>query len=40
MDMGFEKVKDLLPGTLVNTSVAKEHEGEIEREIRVVKERG
>ena len=39
MDMEFEKVRDLLPMTEVNTTAAREHVGEIERGIRLLKER-
>jgi hypothetical protein len=39
MDMEFEKLRDLLPNVALNTTAAQEHEGEIERKIRVIKER-
>ena len=39
MDMDFEKLRDKLPNVTLNTTVAQEHVGEIERKIRVVKER-
>jgi hypothetical protein len=39
MDMEFEKLKDLLPSIALNTTAAREHVGEIERKIRVIKER-
>jgi hypothetical protein len=39
MDMEFEKIVDLLPNVTVNTMAAREHLGEIERKIRVIKER-
>ena len=39
MDMEFEKLVDLLPNVTVNTMAAREHVGEIERKIRVIKER-
>ena len=39
MDMEFDKVKPLLPHVIVNTSAAREHVGEVERKIRVIKER-
>jgi hypothetical protein len=39
MDMEFEKLKDLLPRITLNTTAAREHVGEIERKIRVIKER-
>ena len=39
MDMEFEKLKDKLPNVILNTTAAQEHVGEIERKIRVVKER-
>ena len=40
MDGEFEKVKQHMPKILCNTTAAKEHVTEEEREIRVVKERG
>ena len=39
MDMEFEVLKDLLPNITLNTTAAREHVGEIERKIRVIKER-
>jgi hypothetical protein len=39
MDMEFEKLVDLLPNVTINTTAAQEHVGEIERKIRVIKER-
>jgi hypothetical protein len=39
MDMEFEKLKDVLPNITINTMAAKEHVGEIERKIQVIKER-
>jgi hypothetical protein len=39
MDMEFEKLKDLLPNIALNTMAVLEHMGEIERKIRVMKER-
>jgi hypothetical protein len=39
MDMEFEKLKDLLPNIVLNTTAAQEHVGETERKIRVIKER-
>ena len=39
MDMEFEKVKDLVPLVEVNTTVAREHVGLIERKIRHLKEK-
>ncbi len=38
--MEFEKLKDMLPNVTLNTTAANEHVGEIERMIRVIKERG
>jgi len=38
MDMEFEKLRDMLPNVTLNTTAAREHVGEIERKIRVVKE--
>jgi hypothetical protein len=40
MDMEFEKLKDLLPGIALNTMVAQEHVGGIERKIQVIKGEG
>jgi len=39
MDMEFDKVKDKLPSLIINTTAAREHVAEIERKIRLVKER-
>jgi hypothetical protein len=39
MDMEFEKLRDLLPNVALNTKAAQEHVGEIEKKIRVIKER-
>ncbi len=39
MDMEFEKLKILLPHVALNTMAARDHAGEIERKIRVIKER-
>ncbi len=39
MDMEFEKLRTLLPHLALNATAAHEHVGEIERKIRVVKER-
>ncbi len=39
MDMKFEKLKNLLPYITLNTTAAREHIGEIEQKIRVIKER-
>ncbi len=39
MDMEFEKLRDKLSNEILNTTAAREHVGEIERKIRVVKER-
>jgi len=40
MDNEFEKVRALVPGLHINTTAAKEHVPEIERRIRLIKERG
>ncbi len=40
MDTEFEKLRPLVPGININTTAAKEHVPEIERRIRVIKERG
>ncbi len=37
--MEFKKLKDRMPYVVLNTTAAREHVGEIERKIRVVKER-
>ena len=39
MDQEFEKIKDVLPLVEVNTTAAREHVPEIERNIRTIKER-
>ena len=39
MDMEFEKLRDKLPNIILNTTAAQEHVGEIERKIRVIKDR-
>jgi hypothetical protein len=39
MDMEFEKLENMLPGITLNTTAAREHVREIERKIRVIKER-
>ncbi len=39
MNMEFEKLKDVLPNITINTMAAREHVGEIERKIQVIKER-
>ena len=39
MDMEFDKIKDVLPMIVVNTTAAREHVPEIERQIRTIKER-
>ena len=39
MDMEFKKTKDELPLVEVNTTAAREHAPEIDRRIRIVKER-
>jgi hypothetical protein len=39
MDMEFEQLKDVLPNITINTTAAREHVGETERKIRVIKER-
>jgi hypothetical protein len=39
MDMEFKKLRDKLPNIILNTTAAREHVGEIERKIQVVKER-
>ena len=40
MDMEFKKIADWLENVEINTTTARDHVGEIERGIRVVKERG
>ncbi len=37
MDMEFEKLRDMLPNLTLNTTAAREHGGEIEPKIRVIK---
>ena len=39
MDNEFEKVRDYVQHTILNTTAAAEHVGDIERRIRVIKER-
>jgi len=39
MDMEFQPLQDMMPNVVVNTTAADEHVAEIERRIRVVKER-
>ena len=39
MDMEFEKIKDVLPMVEVNKTATREHVPEIERQIRMIKER-
>ena len=39
MDYEFECLKTLMPNVTLNTTAASEHVGEIERKIRVIKER-
>jgi hypothetical protein len=40
MDNEFEKLRNLVPTLAINTTAAKEHVPEIERKIRLIKERG
>jgi hypothetical protein len=40
MDNEFEKLRNLVPILAINTTVAKEHVSEVERKIRLIKERG
>ncbi len=40
MDMEFEKLKNHMESVIVNTTAAREHVGDIERYIRVIKEQG
>ncbi len=40
MDNEFEKLRNLVPILVVNTTAAKEHVPELERKIRLIKERG
>ena len=39
MDMQFENIKDMLPVVEVNTTAVREHVPEIERRIKMIKER-
>ncbi len=39
MDMEFDKLKNLLAHVALNTTAAREHVGENEQKIRVIKER-
>jgi hypothetical protein len=39
MDMEFKKLRDQLPNVALNTMATQEHVGEIERKIRLIKER-
>ena len=39
MDMEFEKLRPLMPHVALNSTAAREHVGEIEQKIRVIKER-
>jgi hypothetical protein len=40
MDNEFEKLQNLVPILVINTTAAKEHLPEVERKIRLIKERG
>ena len=40
MDNEFEKLRNLVPILAINTTAAKEHVPEVERKIRLIKERG
>jgi hypothetical protein len=40
MDMEFEKLRDMLPNVPLSTTATHKHIGEIERMIRIIKERG
>jgi hypothetical protein len=40
MDNEFEKLQNLVPILTINTTAAKEHIPEVERKIRLIKERG
>jgi hypothetical protein len=40
MDNEFKKLRNLVPILTVNTTAAKEHVPEVERKIRLIKERG
>jgi hypothetical protein len=39
MDMEFEKLRTMMPHVALNTTAAREHDGEVEQKIRVIKER-
>jgi hypothetical protein len=39
MDMEFEKLRTMMPQVVLNTMAAREHVGEVEQKIRVIKER-
>ncbi len=39
MDMEFDKLKSMMPDMALNTMVVREHVGDIEQKIRVIKER-
>ncbi len=39
MDMEFEKLRTMMPHVVLNTTAAREHVGEVEQKIRVIKER-
>ena len=39
MDVEFDKLVAEMPNVIINTSAAREHVAEVERRIRVVKER-
>jgi hypothetical protein len=39
MNMEFEKFKTMMPQVALNTTAAREHVGEVEQKIRVIKER-
>jgi hypothetical protein len=40
MDNEFEKLRNLVPILVINTTAAKEHVPEVKRKIRLIKERG
>ncbi len=40
MDLNFEKLRDMLPNLMLNTTTACEHARDMEWKIRVIKERG
>ncbi len=40
MDNEFEKLRNLVPILVINTTAAKEHVPEVEHKIRLIKERG